>query len=283
MKTCPYCGKEYPDDTGLCTFDQTSLIAVISATDRPATFQPNRPDEGLRLAGILLIVVAVPLADFLVPFACGFFDLAPGFSLVLLPVILLGPPGAGVLVAALLRNVSWFARITVGVLTCVVLFVLVWVSPPSATAWRLGFATNFQLTKQPVEMQQWAVGVLDRYEKGELETTTNVERWAVGPRKLYDDEIPLFIENLWPKEPSIGIAAMASSGSGLNLIGTNGIDITALGANTFHQTLCVAFSWKHTCILVGRPDFRPALESWRFYEIEPGIYLFQGDQSGPPR
>src|ERR1700690_1197853 len=35
MKTCPYCGKEYPDDIAVCTADQTRLIAETSKDAHP--------------------------------------------------------------------------------------------------------------------------------------------------------------------------------------------------------------------------------------------------------
>jgi hypothetical protein len=37
MKSCPYCGKEYPDDATVCLIDQQSLVS-----DAPAGFSPEQ-------------------------------------------------------------------------------------------------------------------------------------------------------------------------------------------------------------------------------------------------
>ncbi|MGO8837596.1 MAG: hypothetical protein ACLQAH_16485 [Limisphaerales bacterium] len=276
MKTCPYCGKEHPDDAAVCAVDRTPLDAGTSENNTPAGSQAGDTGMTVRKICIVSIIVAVPLAAFTFPFVCGFLDLNDGFLFLLFPILLLGPPVAGIMVVVLMRNVSWLPRIMAGIMTCAVLFGSLFVNPPWAISRTLGFAENFRLTKHPARIQRWAIGVLDRYEKGTLATTTNAEYWAVGREKLYDDEIPAFIENLWPKEPSIGIATMASSGPASNPIGTNSMDFTALSAASLHRTHCVAFSWYLTGILIGRADFRPTWKPWYIHEVMPGIYVFHG-------
>ena len=116
--------------------------------------------------------------------------------------------------------------------------------------------------------------MLDAYDKGTLATTTNVEYWAVATEKLYDDEIPPFIDNLWRREPSIGIAAMTSIGRQMDLSGSNSMNFSAFTSGSLQRTHCVVFSWPHTGILVGRPDFRPTWKPSYLSEIQPGIYCY---------
>ena len=48
MKTCPYCGAEYPDDARACAIDQTPLDAPNQpASAAPPPPEPNRPEYEL--------------------------------------------------------------------------------------------------------------------------------------------------------------------------------------------------------------------------------------------
>ena len=76
----------------------------------------------------------------------------------------------------------------------------------------MGFAANFRLTKQPAQVQEWATKLLDRYDAGELATTTNVEYWAVGNARIEDKEIPDHMRRLWRFKTWIGVATMSSTG-----------------------------------------------------------------------
>ena len=51
MKTCPYCGKEYPDDVAVCEIDRNPLV---SAKPKPVL---TSDDEHLRLLSIFHYVV----------------------------------------------------------------------------------------------------------------------------------------------------------------------------------------------------------------------------------
>ena len=53
MKTCPYCGKEFPDDAAVCAIDQTPLIPP-----RPRLSNLTREEQHLRLLSIFHYVVA---------------------------------------------------------------------------------------------------------------------------------------------------------------------------------------------------------------------------------
>lgn len=43
MRTCSYCGAEYPDDIFECPSDHTPLVAAASSPETPATSDPQRP------------------------------------------------------------------------------------------------------------------------------------------------------------------------------------------------------------------------------------------------
>jgi hypothetical protein len=54
MKTCPYCGREYPDDATVCTIDQNLLVPAVAAAPAPvappsATKASQSPDEAGQL------------------------------------------------------------------------------------------------------------------------------------------------------------------------------------------------------------------------------------------
>jgi hypothetical protein len=281
MKTCPYCGKEYTDDIVVCPLDQSPLATGISEKDRPVSSQPG--DKGIAAwkKYIIFIVVATSLAYFIFPFAYGFCNLSQGYLMLLAPVMLLGWPVAGIVVGTRMRNVSSITRFSVALMTILALFALFFLFPAGAKTWTLGFSANFRLTKNPAQIQQWANGVLDRYENGGLVTTTNIEYWVTGRDKLADAEIPPAIRKLWWNKPSIGIATITENGWIIQSTQTNSSSLAALtgGIPTplklYH---CVAFSWYETGILVGRPDFHSKWNPWYLHEIMPGIYAFCGQK-----
>ncbi len=276
MKTCSYCGREYPDDVPACVVDQTPLDAGISEKDPAIQSASDNSGRNARTIWTILIIVAVTLADFALPFACGFFNLNNVFFILSFLVLLLAPFLAGTAVILITRKVSWVARLLLGMVTCAILLGSVLWTPLMAVSRLVGFEANFLLTKNPARVQRWAVGVLDAYDHGTLGTTTNVEHWGVATEKLYDDEIPPFIENLWWDEPSIGIAAMTTTGDRVDLSGSNSMNFAAFSSGSLSRTHCVAFSWHLTGILVGRPDFRPTWNPWYIDKIGPGIYVYYG-------
>jgi hypothetical protein len=231
---------------------------------------------------ILLVLAGVPLLYFLFPFFCGFFALSQGYLILLAPIIFFCPLGAGIIVAKLMYNVSTATRISVGIVTCLALFALFFLVPPGAATWTLGFAANFRLTKHPVQVQQWATEVLDRYENEKLATKTNAEYWAVGQEKIEAAEIPEFIRKLWWSKPSIGIVTMTEDGitrpTHPVLTQTNAVNWPVFGRPQAKLTRCVAFSWYLTGILVGRPDFHTTWNPWYIHEIIPGVYAFSGEK-----
>jgi hypothetical protein len=170
-------------------------------------------------------------------------------------------------------------RIVIGIMTTIGIFASFFLFPPEAETWTLGLATNFRLTKQPEQIQQWAIKVLDQYENGKLTTTTNVEYWVTGRDELSTNEIPLRIQNLWRNKPSIGIATITENGWIIQSTQTNTESLAQLtgGIPTpLKLSRCVAFSWYATGILVGRPDFQSKWNPWYLHEIMPGIYAFSG-------
>ena len=216
---------------------------------------------------IVVLLVGVPLSYVVFPFTCGLLALSSNYLIFLAPLLLLGPLVAAVIVVRLVR--SGGAKATLGFLTYVILFAVFFIFPPAAATWTLGFVANFRLTKHPAQIQQWATGVLDQYDKGKLATATNAEYWAVGRETLKDVEIPEFIRNLWWEKPSIGIATITDDGWFLSEPNQQ------LQTNA-KRTHCVAFSWYLRGILVGRPDFHSAWNPWYLHEIMSGVYAFHG-------
>ena len=210
---------------------------------------------------------ATPIAALLVPFACGFLNLAQGYLMLLGPMLLCGSVLAGFAVAALAQSVGKAARAGLGAMAVIATIALFFVLPAPARTWTIGFATRFQMTKHPAQVQQWASTVLDRFEAGKLSTSTNAPYWAVG-RKLDASEVPANISGLWSARPSIGIAEVTADGR----IGP----ASANEADDRKAQRCVAFSWYLSGLLVGRTDFRCAWNPWYVREIAPGIYAYSG-------
>lgn len=228
---------------------------------------------------IVFVVVAPCLAYFIFPFTCGFYNLSQGYLMFLAPIVLLGWPIAGIVVAVRLRHVPMVTRIVVGVMTSLILIGSFFLFPAGAVTWTRGFAINFRLTKHPAQIQQWATGVLDRYENGKLATTTNVEYWAMGKDKLEDAEIPPDMWKLWRDKPSIGIATITDNGWMIQSTDTNPASLRALTGGVpmpLKLSHCVAFSWYLTGVLVGRADFRSQWNPWYLHEIMPGVYVYCG-------
>jgi len=229
----------------------------------------------------LLVVVALPLSFFIFPFFCGFCNLSQANIFYLLPIWLFGSPCAGIIVARRIRNTFWAIRVVSGLVVMVLMFASFLIFPPAAKTWTLGLAANFQLTKHPAQIQQWATEVLDRYENGKLTTTTNAPYWAAGKDVILSNEIPAQIQNLWKNKPSIGIATSTDNGWQISSTQTNAESLARLmgGAQTpLKLNRCVAFSWYGTGILVGRPDFKSKWNPWYLHEIMPGIYAFSGEK-----
>jgi hypothetical protein len=213
----------------------------------------------------------VPLSYFLFPFLCGFWNLSQGCLMLLAPLLLFGPLAAAIAVGILVPGISKASRFSVGFTVWIVTVALFFVSPAGAKSWTLGFATNFWLTKHPRQVQAWAVGILDRYEAGQLTTTTNAPYWAVGRVKLDSSEVPAHIGTLWHTKPSIGIVTMTSEG----WVADPSSD-SVPGTTVGKPSHCVAFSWYLTGILVGRSDFRSTWNPWYLHEIAPGVYAYCG-------
>ena len=274
MKKCPYCGKAYPDDFIDCPNDRTPLAAAISESVPPGNPATGKAGTVGRLMAFIILILAVLVMHFVIPFTYGFLGLPVHFFFLYILIMLLASLIAGIIVIALLGKISWLARIAIGLTVWAVLFGLLLGSPYPIDFSFSGFKANFLLTKHPDQIQEWAVGVLEAYEKGTLETFTNAEDWVVAPQKLYDQDIPPFIENLWQREPSVGIASVPSTGAGPDLSGSNSMNFTAWKYISRQRTHCVVFSWPNTGILIGRPDFHPVWEVARLWEIRPGIYLY---------
>jgi hypothetical protein len=77
MKTCPYCGKEYPDDAVVCAIDQTPLSPARSPLPKM-----TQDEEHLRLLSIFHYVVGG---------LAGLFALFPIIHLIFGLVMIFGP------------------------------------------------------------------------------------------------------------------------------------------------------------------------------------------------
>lgn len=221
-----------------------------------------------RQLALITVVSLVPLSYFFFPFLCGFCNLSQGYLIFLAPIMLCVPVATGMVVGALIPGSNKPARVGIGVLVWILGVALIFVFPAGAKTWTIGFSTHFQLTKHPTQVQQWAVGVLERYEAGKLSTSTNAPYWAAGKDELDASEIPLHIADLWHDKPSIGIAEVTSDG----WIAAPSHD----QQGKKKRNICVAFSWYLTGILVGRPDFRSTWNPWYIREIAPGVYAYCG-------
>lgn len=223
----------------------------------------------------VILLLLVPTCCFLYPYACGFLNLSQSSIMLLLPMMLFGPPLMTGIVAGLLKAGSWQRNLGICVGLYVAVVAVIFAGPAGAVKWTIGFAYNFRLTKSPVRVQQWAAEVLARYEKGKLETNPEAEYWATGKEPLSEREIPEDIRNLWRNKPSIGIATMTENGWLINPNDTNiSFSISENDATT--RVHCVAFSWYLTGVLVGPPDFKPTWNPWYTRQIIPGVYAFSG-------
>jgi hypothetical protein len=277
MKTCPHCGKEYPDDVVLCPIDQTPLEAE-SANRKNSTAMTK--GTASRTRWIFSLALMAFVAYFIFPFTVGFYNLNEGYFLLLITVMFLGWPIVGIIVAVRMHGASILKRLSAGFLTFVALFAGAMLLPATGISpWALGFSLNFRLTKHPAQVQQWAVTAINRYEGGKLATTTNVEYWAAGGDKIEPSEIPDWVQNLWKDKPSIGIATITENGWDTSSAGTNVESLRNLTGGVIRPlklTHCVAFSWYQTGVLVGPKDFKSAWNPGSLHEISPGIYLYAG-------
>jgi len=223
-----------------------------------------RPNHTLKL---IAVAAFAPLAYFVCPFLCGFFN-SQGLMMLLMPVILIVPLATGLAIGVWTPRLGNASRFGLGVLACILSFALFFIFPAGAKSWTLGSSTNFQLTKHPSQVQQWAVGVLERYEAGKLNTSTNAPYWALGKAELDTSEVPPSIGGLWLDRPSIGIAEFTPDGW-IVPPSTN----QAAGKISAR---CVVFSWYLNGFLVGRPDFHSDWNPWYIHEIAPGIYAYHG-------
>ena len=121
MKTCPYCGREYPDDISVCAVNQTPLEPEVSENIPPVISMPDKTGALQRVIIIIFTIIAVLAADFVLPFACGYWGLRSFLYSLCILVLLLAPFLAGAMVIVFLRNVPWSARIVIGILACAVL------------------------------------------------------------------------------------------------------------------------------------------------------------------
>ena len=191
--------------------------------------------------------------------------------MLLAPVLLFGSVVTAIAVAALATPLNKSSRFGLGVIVWIVTVALFFAFPAGAKTWTMGFSTNLRLTKNPMQLQQWAVGILERYEAGQLSTSTNAPYWAVGTEKLNASDVPLHIATLWREKPSIGLAAVTPEGWI-----TAPSDARALSSSPQEQNRCVAFSWHLTGVLVGRPSFHSTWNPWYIREIAPGVYVYCG-------
>jgi hypothetical protein len=232
---------------------------------------------------LFFIVAAVISNNIAVPFACGFWNSDEDFAYPWIGLCLLGPPVAGV-AAALLFNVSAFNRVLIGIGAAFVIYGFIFVFPSGADGYTLGLVENFNLIKNPDQVQRWAGVVLDEFENGTLEVTTNAdaEDFIGGKAKLKEKDIPPQIRNLWRAQPTIGIVTITENGWITDPIRTNVAIIPALTGGEpvpLGMSHCVSFSWDHRGFLVGRPEF---ISKWNsspragggFYEVKPGIYAY---------
>jgi hypothetical protein len=220
-----------------------------------------------------VLLVSVPAFCFLFPFACGFFNLPQVYIMLLLPLMVFGPPMATGVAAFLSRSSPrrTYVWICLGLYAAV--FAVFFVGPAGAAKWTVGFAYNVRLTKNPARIQDWATHVLARYEAGKLDVKPKAEYWAAGKESLSDKEIPDHIRNLWRERPTIGVATMTADGWMIDPNQTNSVSPNGEATTRVH---CVAFSWYLTGLLVGPPDFKPTWNPWYTREIIPGVYAFSG-------
>jgi hypothetical protein len=220
---------------------------------------------------MLTVASVTPLSYYLFPFLCGFFNLSQGYLILLAPVVLFGSVLTGIAVAELANSLNTASRVGLGLIAWVATVALFFAFPAGAKTWTMGFSANLRLTKNPKQLQQWAVGILERYEAGQLSTSTNAPYWAAGRVELNASEVPPHIAGLWFDKPSIGLAAVTPDG-GI----TAPSEAEASGTPEQQQNRCVAFSWYLTGVLVGRPGFRSTWNPWYIREITPGVYVYCG-------
>jgi peroxiredoxin len=67
MKTCPYCGKEYPDEAVECSNDRTPLVSkpALVGTSSPPSMPSNGP-AGLAIGALVLGILSVVFSLFLI-------------------------------------------------------------------------------------------------------------------------------------------------------------------------------------------------------------------------
>lgn len=104
------------------------------------------------------------------------------------------------------------------------------------------------------KLQTWCEETMTRYKTNELLTDGNSPYWSFGSIKLADEEIPVFIKNVWPKRLRAGLQEPD-------------VSVTYNGD-------CIAISWYLHGILVGPKDYVENGTYWYLRQVKPGVYVY---------
>ena len=218
-----------------------------------------------RITLILLLLVAVPVARYLLEFRLGTKCLPYGYSMAYgLIFILIAPPVIGI-AAALLAPIQRISlRIILGlgaaVLTPVIALFAV---PAGAVIYSQGF--EYAIRKDPgiPALQHWAEVALREFRSGGRVTTNEPSFWNPGDVMLDRQSLPSFLTtgvftplNLPNFGPEVSVVTNAGR------IGLSGE--------------CIAISWYLHGLLVGPPEFKNDWHPWYRKELAPGVYSYHG-------
>jgi hypothetical protein len=162
------------------------------------------------------------------------------------------------------------AVLLLGGVTILVLCALVM----TATAWRyttLGHVVRFLAGESGAEqtandladelqgrigatkLQQWAVGVLARYQGRTLRLAGRASYWSEGSVKLAPAEVPTYLTHTWPETPEVSVRLSPAG-----------------------QPECVVVGWYLYGIFVGPPSYRATENPWYLRQVQPGVYVYHG-------
>ena len=114
MKTCTYCGKQYPDDTVICAIDQQLLVDAVEIQKGAADGRQTLPTKRLFDALVRIVVLVLEVSLVLATFVIGWWnknveyyvfparDYIFGEALISFPVLLVGG-----LVLVIRRQPKW--------------------------------------------------------------------------------------------------------------------------------------------------------------------------------
>lgn len=110
------------------------------------------------------------------------------------------------------------------------------------------------------ELQTWAKGILERFQKGQLQTNNTAYFWRVDKSiALASNEIPKFIKDAW---------AFTNKSSGWVLP-----EISLVFSN--EKPACVVIDFSSYGVAVGPPEFQLPFDADKTNQVLPGIYTYE--------